>query len=387
MKEKSKKVLILSTSFYPLIGGSETAIREVVARLPDYHFDLVTARLNRHSPPIEQRGNLQIFRVGNGLNFFKFLLPKNFLPLAMFKLARKLLKNSRYDLIHIFQASQAGGAAWLLKKTGWNSPLLLTLQEGEDLSKQNWLTKYFRKMIIKNTDQATAISQYLVSYLKKIKKNLPVKLIPNGVDLEKFSREFSYGELTQLADDLGIRPGAKIIISTGRLVAKNGVDNLIKALAVLQKDYPEEDWRLLLMGGGEQQTGLSFLASSLGVEERVVFRNFVDHNELPKYLKISHVFVRPSHSEGLGNSFLEAMAAGVPIIGTSVGGIPDFLTDGQTGLFCDPHQPEDIAKKIKLILDDDSLRKNIIKKARALVEEKYDWNQIAEEYRKVYETV
>jgi len=242
-------------------------------------------------------------------------------------------------------------------------------------------------MIIKNTDQATAISQYLVSYLKKIKKNLPVKLIPNGVDLEKFSREFSYGELTQLADDLGIRPGAKIIISTGRLVAKNGVDNLIKALAVLQKDYPEEDWRLLLMGGGEQQTGLSFLASSLGVEERVVFRNFVDHNELPKYLKISHVFVRPSHSEGLGNSFLEAMAAGVPIIGTSVGGIPDFLTDGQTGLFCDPHQPEDIAKKIKLILDDDSLRKNIIKKARALVEEKYDWNQIAEEYRKVYETV
>jgi len=387
MKEKSKKILILSTSFYPLIGGSETAIREVVARLPDYHFDLVTARLNRHSPPIEQRGNLQIFRVGNGLNFFKFLLPKNFLPLAMFKLARKLLKNSRYDLIHIFQASQAGGAAWLLKKTGWNSPLLLTLQEGEDLSKQNWLTKYFRKMIIKNTDQATAISQYLVSYLKKIKKNLPVKLIPNGVDLEKFSREFSYGELTQLADDLGIRPGAKIIISTGRLVAKNGVDNLIKALAVLQKDYPEEDWRLLLMGGGEQQTGLSFLASSLGVEERVVFRNFVDHNELPKYLKISHVFVRPSHSEGLGNSFLEAMAAGVPIIGTSVGGIPDFLTDGQTGLFCDPHQPEDIAKKIKLILDDDSLRKNIIKKARALVEEKYDWNQIAEEYRKVYETV
>ena len=387
MKEKSKKILILSTSFCPLKGGSETAIREVVARLPDYHFDLVTARLNRHSPPIEQRGNLQIFRVGNGLNFFKFLLPKNFLPLAMFKLARKLLKNSRYDLIHIFQASQAGGAAWLLKKTGWNSPLLLTLQEGEDLSKQNWLTKYFRKMIIKNTDQATAISQYLVSYLKKIKKNLPVKLIPNGVDLEKFSREFSYGELTQLADDLGIRPGAKIIISTGRLVAKNGVDNLIKALAVLQKDYPEEDWRLLLMGGGEQQTGLSFLASSLGVEERVVFRNFVDHNELPKYLKISHVFVRPSHSEGLGNSFLEAMAAGVPIIGTSVGGIPDFLTDGQTGLFCDPHQPEDIAKKIKLILDDDSLRKNIIKKARALVEEKYDWNKIAEDYRRLYETI
>ena len=387
MKEKSKKILLLSTSFWPLAGGSETAIREVAARLPDYRFDLVTARLNRHSPSVEQKGNAQIFRVGNGLNFFKFLLPKNFLPLAMFKLARKLLKNSRYDLMHVWQASQAGGAAWLLKKTGWNNPLLLTLQEGEDLSKQNWLTKYFRKLIIKNADQATAISQYLVNYLKKTKKNLPVKLIPNGVDLEKFAREFSYGELSNLADELGLRPGAKVIISTSRLVAKNGLDSLIKSLAVLQKKYPQENWRLLLVGDGPLKESLKLLVESLKLEKQVIFKGGVEHGELPGYLKISHVFARPSRSEGLGVSFLEAMAAGLPIIGSAVGGIPDFLTDKETGLFCDPCQPEDIAEKIKLILDDDNLRKNIIKKARALVEEKYDWNKIAEEYRKLYETV
>src|SRR3989344_4536203 len=378
MAIKSKKVLILTTSFWPLVGGSETAIREVTKRLSDYHFDLITARLQADSLPVENIGHLHIFRVGNGLNFFKFLLPKSFLPLAVFRLAKKLLKKEKYDLIHVFQASQAGGAAWMLKKTGLDCPVVLTLQEGQNLSGQNWLTRFFRARIIKNVDRATAISRYLADYLKKTAKNLPVKLIPNGVDLKNFSREFSYGELSQLADELGLRPGAKVIVSTGRLTRKNGIDNLIKSLVVLYRNFPAEDWRLLLVGGGEQQTDLIALASSLGIEERVIFRNFVDHNELPKYLKISHVFVRPSRSEGLGNSFLEAMAAGGPIIGTSVGGIPDFLTDGQTGLFCDPHQPEDIAKKIKLILDDDSLRKNIIKKARALVEEKYDWNQIAE---------
>lgn len=385
MKEKSKKILILSTSFWPLVGGSETAIKEVTARLPDYRFDLVTGRLDSHSLPREEVGSLRIFRVGNGLSFFKFLLPKNFLPLAIFSLARKLVKTEPYDLIHVFQASQAGGAAWLLKKTGSKIPIILTLQEGQDLVRQNWLTRFFRTRIIKAADQATAISQYLLAHLKRIKKNISAKLIPNGVDVVKFSKEYSYGELSQLEDDLGIRPGAKVIISTSRLVSKNGPDSLIKALAILQNNYPENDWRLLLAGDGEEKENLVALAQALAVDKRVIFRGSVKHDELPKYLKVSHLFVRPSRSEGLGVSFLEAMAAGVPVIGSRVGGIPDFLEDHQTGLFCDPDQPQDIAEKIKLILEDESLRKNIVKKARALVEEKYDWNKIAGEYRRLYE--
>ena len=387
MAIKSKKVLILTTSFWPLVGGSETAIREVTKRLSDYHFDLITARLQADSLPVENIGHLHIFRVGNGLNFFKFLLPKSFLPLAVFRLAKKLLKKEKYDLIHVFQASQAGGAAWMLKKTGLDCPVVLTLQEGQNLSGQNWLTRFFRARIIKNVDRATAISRYLEMYLKSIKKNLPVDLIPNGVDVEKFSRNFSYGDLSQLADQLGLRPGAKVIITTSRLTPKNGLDNLIKSLAVLYKNYPAEDWRLLLVGGGPQRIYLTALASSLGIAERVIFRDFVDHEDLPKYLKISHVFVRPSRSEGLGVSFLEAMAAGIPIVAPPIGGIPDFLTSGETGLFCDSNNPEDIAEKIKMILDDENLRKKIIKNARELVEEKYNWNKIAEDYRRLYETI
>ncbi len=387
MKEKSKKILILSTSFWPLVGGSETAIREVAARLTDYHFDLITARLDPLSLSVEQAGNLRVFRVGHRWNFFKFLLPKNFLPLAIFNLARQLLREGEYDLIHVFQASQAGGAAWLLKKTGYNSPVILTLQEGEDLVKQNWLTRFFRTRIIKSVDRATAISRYLMAYLKKTVKDLPAELIPNGVDLKNFSREFSYGELSQLADELGLRPGAKVITSTSRLVAKNGLDGLIKALAILQSNHQQEDWRLLLVGDGPLAESLKLQAESLKLEKRVIFQKAVDHGELPKYLKISDVFVRPSRSEGLGVSFLEAMAAGVPIIGTAVGGIPDFLTDGETGLFCDPENPEDIAEKIKIIFDNENLRRKLVKNARALVEEKYDWNKIAESYRKLYETV
>ncbi|MBU1102183.1 glycosyltransferase family 4 protein, partial [Patescibacteria group bacterium] len=107
--------------------------------------------------------------------------------------------------------------------------------------------------------------------------------------------------------------------------------------------------------------------------------------DVPKYLAISDVFVRPSLSEGLGNSFLEAMAAGVPIIGTKVGGIPDFLRDGETGLFCEARNPQSIAEKITLLLSDEILRQRLIANARKLVEEKYNWDNIAQKMGNIFE--
>ena len=96
------------------------------------------------------------------------------------------------------------------------------------------------------------------------------------------------------------------------------------------------------------------------------------------------MFVRPSLSEGLGNSFLEAMAAGVPIIGTNVGGIPDFLIDpstgsrqAATGLFCETANPKSIAEKIELLLTDEDLRQKLIINGKKAVAEKYDWDKIA----------
>ena len=78
------------------------------------------------------------------------------------------------------------------------------------------------------------------------------------------------------------------------------------------------------------------------------------------------------------------MAAGVPIIGTPVGGIPDFLKDGETGLFCRVGDPEDIAEKIKMILSDESLKSRLTLNGRKLVEEKYTWDKIAEQMKEVY---
>ena len=105
----------------------------------------------------------------------------------------------------------------------------------------------------------------------------------------------------------------------------------------------------------------------------------IEPEKVYDYLAVADIFVRPSRSEGLGSSFLEAMGAGLPIIATPVGGIPDFLKDGETGLFCEVDDPQDLAEKIKLLMADETLAKRIAENGRQLVLEKYNWDNIAKQ--------
>src|SRR3989338_7534047 len=126
---------------------------------------------------------------------------------------------------------------------------------------------------------------------------------------------------------LSVPTDSKVVITVSRLVKKNGVMDLIDAMRFLP-----ESVHLLIVGTGELEDALKRIAADLGHAHRVHFLGHLSQDDIPPYLWASDVFCRPSLSEGLGNAFLEAMAAGVPVIGTPVGGIPDFLKDGETGL-------------------------------------------------------
>jgi glycosyltransferase involved in cell wall biosynthesis len=133
---------------------------------------------------------------------------------------------------------------------------------------------------------------------------------------------------------------------------------------------------------------LMHIASGLGVADRVTFAGYVSHDELPALLRVADIFVRPSIIEGFGNAFVEAFAAGIPVVATPVGGIPDFLTDGETGLFCAVHDPRSIVSVVQKYLGDHALTVRIVEKARKLAEQKYDWNIIAKDMRgKIFDTI
>jgi glycosyltransferase involved in cell wall biosynthesis len=162
-----------------------------------------------------------------------------------------------------------------------------------------------------------------------------------------------------------------MLVSTSRLVFKNGLDLVIKALPLLP-----ENIHFFNFGSGKDKKYLTDLASNLSVSDRVHLEDYVEHDDLPKYLKIADIFIRPSRSEGQGISFLEAMAAKIPVIATPVGGIVDFLVDNKTGYFCQPENPESIAEVVKKVISDPN-KNQIIENAYKMVVEKYDWNLIA----------
>ena len=114
---------------------------------------------------------------------------------------------------------------------------------------------------------------------------------------------------------------------------------------------------------------------------------YMDYSDIPKYLAVSDIFIRPSRSEGFGNSFIEAMAARIPVIATPVGGIADFLDDRETGMFCAPNSPKSIANTVMALIQDKPLSNRIVEKAFNRVKDKYTWDCIALEMKRVFDSV
>lgn len=292
-------------------------------------------------------------------------------------------------------ANYSGFGALFFKLLKPKIPFLLTLQEGDpiDYIKNKSLrvgpghfkipVRFFMypvfKMIFKKADAIQAISNYLADFGKSMGFRGEPVVVPNGVDINKFNQELKEEEKMETRQYLGLEEKDIALITTSRLVIKNGVGDVIKALPELP-----ENVKFVIFGEGYLKESLELLAKSLEVSERVIFKGFVSHNEMPKYLKACDIFIRPSLSEGFGNSFIEAMAAGLPVIATPVGGIVDFLRDGKTGYFCKPQDPESIAATVKRVVSDPG-KNRITENAYKMVSERYDWQTISLQIKAVFE--
>ncbi len=360
------KILIFSTAYFPYVGGAEVAVKELTDRLVDYDFVLLTARLNRQLPKVETIGRVEVQRIG-----FGFFVDKFILMFLGHRYAAKLHEQNNFVATWALMASYGGFAAARFKARHKNIPYLLNLQEGDDLTvveRKVWPVWWWFKNIFTRADHVQCLSNYLADWARRFKVvENKITVVPNGVDLVKF----------QPAE---IDLAKKVIITTSRLVPKNGVGDLIEALTYLPRQAT-----LQIYGTGFLQDDLKQKVKQLDLTDRVKFFGQVAPEELPAKLAAASVFCRPSLSEGQGISFLEAMAVGLPTVGTPVGGIVDFLHDpssisGQaaTGWLAEPQNPQSIAKKIAFILDpnhqDEVL--TVAKAGQSLIRNYYSWDTI-----------
>lgn len=386
-----KKVLIFSLAYFPKhVGGAEVAIKEITDRIPDIEFHMVTNRFDSTLPTVEKIGNVLVHRIGittqnptmGDLKKFPLNLNK---PLYQFWAAWKawrLHREHHFDATWAMMAHSTGVPAALFNMVKPQVPFVLTLQEGdpiEYIEKKMWpLWPLFSRAFTRAT-VVQAISNFLGAWARKRNFTGRLEIIPNAVNTAHFSQEFPHKAIDDVKIALNKKMGDVFVITTSRLVHKNAVDDMIRALPLLPNNV-----YFVVLGTGPDEAMLKKLAVDSKVIDRVKFVGQVGHSEMPLYLKASDIFIRASRSEGMGNSFVEAMAAGLPVVATQEGGIADFLFDEKrnpekpiTGWAVDKNSPEQIVMALTDIMAHPEKARAVIATAKAMVVEKYDWEIVA----------
>ena len=392
-----KRILIFSLSYYPrFVGGAEVANKEITDRISpdDIEFHMVTLRYDSTLLRVEKIGNVLVHRIGFSrpsptiadLKKFPLRLNKFFFQFTAALEASSLHKKYHYDAVWAMMVHSCGVPASIFKSRNPHVPYILTLQEGDPPEQIEKTMRPLWSLFVrafKKADIVQAISTFLGNWALRRGFSGPLEIIPNGVDVERFSKDISQDERAKLEEKLVRQPGDVYLITVSRLVQKNAVDDCIRALALLPKHI-----RLLVAGIGPDEEKLQQLARDLRVAEHVRFLGQIDNADVPNYLHISDIFIRPSRSEGMGNAFVEAFAAGIPVIATQEGGIADLLFDAQrnrdrptTGWAVDKNSPKDIAGMVMNILTNPERVIRVIKNAHALAVEKYDWDLVAKAMR------
>lgn len=380
-----KRVLIFSLAYYPHVGGAEVALKEITNRISDIEFHLITLNFSGDAKE-EKIGAITVHRVGHGASYLGKIL---FVPRAVLYATRLHMKRP-FDAFWAVMSYMLFPVV-LLRFMGIRVPYLLTLQEGDPWKHMfgRWFILPFRPLLsvgFKNASAVQAISNFLAAWAVRAGYSGIPEVVGNGADIGHFSRSYPQDELNELSRALGKRGGETYLITTSRLVEKNACDDVIRALPLLPASV-----KFLLLGVGPEEAALRSLSKKLGVEDRVQFLGFIGHGELPKYLALADIYIRPSRSEGMGNVFIEAMASELPVIATQEGGIADFLFDAKrnpdkptTGWAVDKNSPEQIAEAVKDILANPEQVARVKATAKKLAIEKYDWNLIAEQMQSVF---
>jgi glycosyltransferase involved in cell wall biosynthesis len=214
-----------------------------------------------------------------------------------------------------------------------------------------------------------------------------ITVIPNAVDVGRFAGERRYDP--DLAGRLGIL-GGPVIGFIGSFYAYEGLDLLIEGLPLFSRRVP--DLRVLIIGGGPEETRLRELASRLGVQDRVRFTGRVPHEQVSAYYDLVDIFVYPRRSMRLTDLVtplkpLEAMARGRLVVASDVGGHRELIEDGVTGFLFQAGRPDHLADLLADLLSEPLRAQVVAGKGRQFVESARSWTASVARYAPVYHSL
>lgn len=349
--------ILLVTSHFPSKTGGIGGVMESIVEFSDHHVDV----LSYSGEDDEKDHDAEIIQK----DFSGYLgLLKMFYYLSRY--------SGKYDVIYFDKPDDAWTA--LMAKLQGKS-VFAHSHGSETYIDIVRLRSYLRKLLfglsVKTVDKFIAVSNFTKERLKLHgAQGSGVEVVHNGVDFERFN---SGQELEK--ENFGIPEDAFLITTVSRLHKRKGHDLVIDAIKDLEDVY------YLIVGTGNQRENLKSKAENLGISDRVTFTGYVESSELPNYYTTGDIFAMPSKhmeyeggTEGFPLVFLEANAAGLPVIGSEAGGSLDAIKDGETGFLADT-DPEDIRDKIVKLKEDDELRSEMEDNAVEWARE-HDWPRV-----------
>jgi len=370
------RVVMLSHGYYPRIGGAERQLAAVVPLLQARGVEACI--LTRRLP-----GTMR-FETVNGVPVYRLPVPgpKPLASLTFTLAALALIARLDPDLIHAHELISPATTAVLAKQL-FGKPVVATVH-GSGLSsdvlrlKRRFLGRSRLRILRREIDAFCVISAVIDSELAaegvSAQKRIP---IPNGVDVEHFA-PLAPERKAALRSRLALSVDAPLVIFVGRLAPEKRVDLLIGLWDSVREAVPGA--RLLILGSGPEEAGLKQKAS-----DGILFLG--SQPDVTPYLQAADLFVLPSAAEGLSLALLEALACGLPVIATSVGGNPEVIRHLETGWLVPPNDPGTLAEAIVTLLEDEKLQGKLRENARAHAVRNYSLVTMADRLLDLYRQV
>jgi glycosyltransferase involved in cell wall biosynthesis len=379
-----KRLLIVTHTFLPHVGGIERVSYEQGKRLMRLGYDVtvLTSRMNTPTSYVVEGIKVHCY---DSLNqAFGLGIPY---PIPQLNSFKPFIKNvNQADLVHVHGHPYL--SSLLASKTGklYSKPVVLT-QHNTFIEYNNmWDTiEHINDLIVGKqnlswADKLITVSNATRRYVLSLGAN-PEKLhvLHNGVDINRFQPQAAVRK--QKRKELDIPYDNIAALTVRRLVFKNGIDMLIEAAAIALKQNPRLVF--LAVGTGPDRDTVQTRIRELGISDRFRLMGFVSDADLPAFYNAADLFVLPSQSgEGLPLVSLEAMSCGVPVIATDVGGIREIVPEAY-GKFVPPSQPNAMAEAILELSQHNLLP--LKEKLRAIVEQKFSWEKNVEKLAEIYE--
>lgn len=359
------RLLVVTNDFPPTLGGIENYIYSLIQRWPCSEVTVVTRRV----PGWEEFDRAQPFTIIR--RPAGTLLPS---PRLLSDL-RRLVADRSIDVVHFPSCLPLGLMGRALGK-----PYVLSVHGGEFLLASR--LPGVRSLLIKACTGARLIlaeSSFSARLVRDLAgPDLALQTITCGVDVDRYRRDPAQG--------VALGSGGPVILSVSRLIPRKGPRTLIRCLPAVLDRHP--DAHLAIVGGGPDFKALNKLVVRLGLQSAVTFAGPQPWERLPCYYWAATVFALPTRArffgtetEGLPLVYVEAAAAGLPLVGGDTGGVADAVRHGETGFLVPGGDVPKTAEAILRLLDDPDLARRLGEAGRKMAKEQFDWAALAGAYR------